>query len=127
MPILAYFINNKVIIIIIFSYLGLHLRPIEIPRLEVKLELQLPAFATAIATLTAMWDPTCVCAHTPAHGNTGSLTYWAGPGFKPASSWILVMFVTHWATTPQSNYLQSRFDKQNFEICLQSMDYNALS
>ena len=29
----------------------------EIPRLEVKLELQLPAYATA----TAMWDPSHIC------------------------------------------------------------------
>ena len=33
-----------------------------------------------------------------AHGNTGSLTHWAGPGIEPASSWVLVRFVT---TKPQ--------------------------
>ena len=31
---------------------------------------------------------------TIAHGNTGSLTHSVGPGIKPASSWILVWFVT---------------------------------
>ena len=35
----------------------------------------------------------------------GSLTHWARPGTKPASSWILVEFLTHWATTetPKTN------------------------
>ena len=32
--------------------------------------------------------------HTTAHGNTGSLTHGARPGMEPASSWILVGFVT---------------------------------
>ena len=32
--------------------------------------------------------------YTMAHGNAGSLTHWARPGFKPASSWILIRFVS---------------------------------
>ena len=28
----------------------------------------------------------------------GPVTHWARPGIKPASSWILVIFLTHWAT-----------------------------
>ena len=35
--------------------LGLHLRHMEVPRLEVKSELQLPAYTTA------MWDPSHIC------------------------------------------------------------------
>ena len=31
---------------------------------------------------------------TTAHGNTGSLTHWASPGIEPASSWMLVGFVS---------------------------------
>ena len=31
-------------------------------------------------------------------GNTGSLIHWARPGIKPTSSWILVRFLTCWAT-----------------------------
>ena len=31
---------------------------------------------------------------TTAHGNTRSLTHWARPGIKPASSWILVRFIS---------------------------------
>ena len=29
------------------------------------------------------------------HSNTRSLTHWAGPGFKPTTSWFLVGFVNH--------------------------------
>ena len=32
--------------------------------------------------------------YTTAHGNTGYLTHWARPGIEPASSWILVGFIT---------------------------------
>ena len=32
-------------------------------------------------------------------GNVGSLTHWARPRIKPASSRILVRFLAHWATT----------------------------
>ena len=37
--------------------------------------------------------------YTTAHGNARSLTHWARPGIKPASSWILVRFFNYWATT----------------------------
>ena len=47
----------------------------EIPRLGVKSELQLPAYTTA-------------------HSNARSLTLWARPGIEPASSWIVVRFVS---------------------------------
>ena len=48
---------------------------IDIPRLGVKLELQLPTYTTV-------------------HGNAGSLTHWTRPGIEPVFSWILVGFVT---------------------------------
>ena len=41
----------------VFCFLGLHLWHMEVPRLAVKLELQLPAYTTA----TAMQDPTRIC------------------------------------------------------------------
>ena len=47
----------------------------EVPGLEVKSELQLPAYTTA-------------------HSDTGSLTHWARPGIELASSWIIIGFVT---------------------------------
>jgi len=37
--------------------------------------------------------------YTTAHGNTGSLTRWSRPGIKPTTSWFLVGFINHWATT----------------------------
>ena len=42
---------------IIFSFLGPYLHHMEVPRLRVELELQLPAYTTA----TVMLDPSCVC------------------------------------------------------------------
>ena len=40
---------------------------------------------------------------TTAHGNVISLTHWARPGIKPATSWFLVGFTNHWDMmgTPQ--------------------------
>ena len=37
--------------------------------------------------------------YTTAHGNARSSTHWARPGIKPATSWFLVRFANHWATT----------------------------
>ena len=45
-----YFVN-------FFAFLGLHLLHMEVPRLEVKSELQLPAYITATATR----DPSHIC------------------------------------------------------------------
>ena len=69
----------------------------EFPELGVELELQQPAYATATATATQIQSMSAT--HTTAHNNAGSLTHQKGPGIKPASSWILVRFLTHWATT----------------------------
>ena len=59
----------------LFFFLGPHPWHMEVPRLWVKLELQLQAYTTA-------------------HGNAGSLTHSARPGIELSSSWILVGFVT---------------------------------
>ena len=47
----------SVIFIYLFCFLGLHQRHMEVPRLGVKSELQLPAYTTA----TAILDPSHVC------------------------------------------------------------------
>ena len=47
--------------------------------------------------------------YTTAHSSTGSLTHWTGPGIKPASSWMLVWFVT---TKPQQELLSLPFWNQ---------------
>ena len=62
-----------------FVFLGPHLRRMEVPRLGVKLELQLLIYTTA-------------------HSNARSLTHWVRPGIEPTSSWTLVGFI---AAEPQ--------------------------
>ena len=60
----------------------------EIPRRGVKSELQLPAYTTA----TAMQDLSWVKAHSTSvaqlMATARSLTHWARPGIKAASSWV---------------------------------------
>ena len=41
--------------------------------------------------------------YTTPHGNAGSLTNWARPGIKPASSWLLIRFVS---PEPQQELLE---------------------
>ena len=59
-----------------------------------------------------------------AHGNARSSTHWVGPGIERASLWILVRFVTHWATTgtpivhfqmPQQNSVYLERDREKRE------------
>ena len=58
----------------LFPFFRLYLQHMEVPRLWVELELQLPAYTTA-------------------HGNAGSLTHWVRPGIEAAFSrtlcWVL--------------------------------------
>ena len=73
-----------------FFFFGLfrpYLQQMEIPRLEVKLELQLQACVTATSNMGSM-------TYTTAQGHTGSLTYWARQGIELLSSWMLVGFMT---------------------------------
>ena len=65
-------------------FLGPHLWHMEVPRLGVDMELQLPAYTTA----TAMPD-----SNTTTQSNARSLTHWARPGIEPTTSWLLVGFV----------------------------------
>jgi len=58
-------------ILFYFGFLGPYLQHMEVPRLGVKLELQLPAYTTATATP----DPSCICDLCPDHGNAGSPTH----------------------------------------------------
>ena len=69
----------------------------DVPRLGVKPQLQLPGYATATATATP--NPSRICDIHPTHHNAGSLNHWARPRIEPASPWILVRFLTHGATT----------------------------
>ena len=64
----------------------------EVPRLGVQLELQLPAYTTApqpqqrgIRAVSATY--------TTVRGHAGSLTHGARPGIEPKSPWFLVGFI----------------------------------
>ena len=82
----------------------------EVPWLQVKLELQLPVYATA----TAMPDLSHICDLCRSlwqHWILNPLR----PGIKSTSSWILVGFLTHRATvgTPQIIF-ELRYLKENY-------------
>ena len=50
--------------------------------------------------------------YTTAHGNARSLTHGWRPGSEPASSWILVRWINHWATMETPIWYQYRGHKQ---------------
>ena len=79
----------------VFFSLGLPLWHMEVPRLAVKLELPLLAWATA----TAMWDPSCVCDLHHSSQQCQILNPMSKARDRTATSWFLVGFVNHWATT----------------------------
>ena len=81
-------------------FLQLHLRHMEVPKLGVELELQLPAYTTATATP----DPSCVCELHHSSWQHHPLTHGVRPGIEPTSSWIRVRFFT---TEPQQEFPNS--------------------
>ena len=78
-----------------FFFWFLHLQHMEVPRLGVELELQMQAYTTA----TAMRDPSHIWDLHCSSQQCQILNPWARPRMEPASSLILVGFVTHWAMT----------------------------
>jgi len=78
---MAVFSSTLFICLFIFAFLGLHLWLVEVPRLGVKSELQLPATARAVRDPRYVWSVT----YTRAQGNDG---------IEPTSSGILVGFVS---------------------------------
>ena len=78
-------------LLFIFVFLGPHLWHMEVPRLGVKSELQPPAYA--IATATAMPDPSCCDLH-QSSWQCQILNLLTRPGIEPVSSWIPVSFVS---------------------------------
>ena len=63
--------SGSTLLLLLFVFLGLHPRHMEVPRLGVKLEPQLLAYATAVATPDLRTSAT----YTTAHGNTRSLNH----------------------------------------------------
>ena len=56
--------------------------------------MEVPRLGVEWSYSTAVLDPSCICDLHHAHGNTGSLVHCARPGIEPASSWILVRFIS---------------------------------
>ena len=81
------------IYLFIFVFLGLHPRHREVPRLGVD-----RAVAVSLHHSHSNVGSELSAGYTRAHSNTRSLTHWVRPGIKPLSSWILVVFINHWAT-----------------------------
>ena len=85
----------------------------DVPRLGVGWELQLPAYTTAIAK-HVIWATSAT--FTTAHSSAGSLTHWTRPRIEPASSGILVRFLSiePWQELPF--YFFVGFVSKNLEI-----------
>ena len=93
--------NN--LFICLFVFFRLHSRHMEVPRLGVEPELSCQP--TPKPQQCGFWASSVT--YTTVHGNTRSLTHWTRPESEPASSWMLVRFVSNWATmgTPvQKNF-----------------------
>ena len=58
--------------------------------------------------------------YTRAHSNIRSLSQWARPGIKPASSWVLVGFIT---TEPQWELLMFNFFEESPNYFPQRLDH----
>ena len=86
----------------------------EVPRLRVKSELQLPAYTTA----TAMPDPSHICDLRHSSRQRRILNPLSEARDLPTSSWILVRFLTCWATagTPQQHCLQKPRYASNWSV-----------
>ena len=65
-----------------FWFLEQCLRHLEVPRLGVESELQLPAYTTA----TAMQEPSCICDLPHSSWQHQILTHWVMPDIKPKTS-----------------------------------------
>ena len=87
-PIRNYYYLFIYLFIFFVYFLGPHMQHVEVPRLGVQSELQLMAYTTA----TAKQDLSHVC--DTAHSNARSLAHRTSPGMEPASSWLLVGFVS---------------------------------
>ena len=92
---------------ILLCFLGLHPWHMEVPKLGVESELQLPAYTTATATPNLSH----VCHLHYSSGQRQILNSWAKPGIELASSWILVRFVNRWATKGTPSIFSSFFDQ----------------
>ena len=89
-----------------FFLVRLHLQHMEVPELGVKSRMELQQ-STPQPQQHWIWATSMTYA--TACSNARSLTHWVRPGIEPASSCILVRFLTCWATkgSPVSGLLTS--------------------
>ena len=86
-----------------FFFLRLHLRHMEVPRLKVKSELQLPVYAT----VTAMWHLNHICNLHHSSWKQQILHPWQWPEIEPASLWTLCQVLkplSHNRNSQNSNF-----------------------
>ena len=83
-------VNVFIYYLFCFLLLGLHVQHMEVPRLGVKSEQWLPAYATATAT----WDLNHVCDLHQSSRQHQILNPLIEAGIEPESSWMLAGFFT---------------------------------
>ena len=88
---------------IYFCFLELHLWHMEVPRLRVESQLQLPAYGHS-------------------HSNAGSLTHWERPGIEPASSMDTSRVHYYWATTGTPTFLFLTKFQESFISFISDLD-----
>ena len=93
----------------LFCFLGPHLQHMEVPRVGVESEPQQPAYVIATATR----DPSLICNLHHSSQQCRILNP-LRPGMEPASSWILVGFIS---TTPQWELPRWSFYSTYFFCC----------
>ena len=64
--------------------------------------------------------------YTTAHNNARSLTHWARPGIKLATSWFLVGFVNHWATAELLSILFLKRNTKTWGLAKACLRYQGL-
>ena len=77
-----------------FCFLGLHLRHMEVPRLDAGNSCQSCCSCQPTPQPQQLWIWAASVTYTTDHGSAGSPTHWARPGIKPAFSWVLVRFIS---------------------------------
>ena len=102
----------KVLYLFTYCFLGPHLWHMKVPRSGVKSELHLTcATATATPDLRHICD---LCCSSRQHQ---ILNHWGKPGMEPESSWILVRFVTPWATMGTPRVFSIALKNENITGC----------
>ena len=90
-----------------FFFLGLHPLLMEVPKARGCIGYR--CWPTPQLQQLEIWDMSVT--YTTAHCNAGCFTHWERPGMEPASSWILVGFIT---TEPQQELHITLFNLKHF-------------